>query len=735
MKRFILILVFSLSLFALHPSPFAFAATPVITRAGKGAPLTWQEGDTNIINLRDAHDNFVAAVAAQIAAIQQAQSGGTLGYTTKALMDADLAHDAGALAKVTNDSTPANNGDYIKLGASGSGSWQKSAIQTALPLIDARIYADFATAVAAQGTTPATLVISTVMPVTTAVAVQPTLKLLFTGGGYLSLSGSGAVTGLKETTPEMFGAAGDGTTDDSLKIQQAISALDTGGTLTLANGKTYLVDATQAVSYAGGTMYAAVTLLSNITIEGNGATVKAKASISPTHNFAILFSNQSLSKITVRNTIFDINGENNLTGGASNQNAAIMFSGNSGSCDDLLVENNQFINYSGTSVIITAQPVYLHAGDHVPVRNKIIGNRFYTTTAALDTLDHSAIYFRAEDSEVSGNTFELQAIRSDDVGVACEIQGKGDRAHHNKIINYFQGFWVTNNFTNDVYGVHIDNNDIYAKGNGIDFSRVGTGATAIYDITINNNTITIEDTSTSVYYKTGIQIATPLSVRDVVIDSNLITKIGTNTLSAGLSIGNADAGQKHKNIIFSNNKVQGTYIGASISPSTGAIGDIFITGNKFIDLQPAASQTAVTGITVYANGVAIDAVTATGNSFIDTSGSARIVYGNYIATASSGTVGYANFGNDYQPALSTAPYSEAGTMATTMRRYGYDALASNTLPTSGYFTVGQFYRIPNPAQYGSTPNKYTILGWDRLTTGTNNVDGTDWVQRRALTGN
>ncbi len=41
-------------------------------------------------------------------------------------MDADLAHPANSLANVTNDGTAANNTSYIKLGASGAGSWQVS---------------------------------------------------------------------------------------------------------------------------------------------------------------------------------------------------------------------------------------------------------------------------------------------------------------------------------------------------------------------------------------------------------------------------------------------------------------------------------------------------------------------------------------------------------------------------------------------------------------------------------
>lgn len=59
-------------------------------------------------------------------------------YPSKALMDADLAHNAGSIAFVYSDPTVGNNGEYYKVGVSGSGSWSPSnldrvtAAQTAL---------------------------------------------------------------------------------------------------------------------------------------------------------------------------------------------------------------------------------------------------------------------------------------------------------------------------------------------------------------------------------------------------------------------------------------------------------------------------------------------------------------------------------------------------------------------------------------------------------------------------
>ena len=80
----------------------------------------------------DDHESRLTTAEGDIVAVQAAQAAGTLGYVDRATMDADLAHDAGTLARVVADATDTNNGDYYKVGASGAGSWTKSTYDTAL---------------------------------------------------------------------------------------------------------------------------------------------------------------------------------------------------------------------------------------------------------------------------------------------------------------------------------------------------------------------------------------------------------------------------------------------------------------------------------------------------------------------------------------------------------------------------------------------------------------------------
>lgn len=69
---------------------------------------------------------YVDAIKTQVDAIADGQVSGVIGFATLAELEADLDHDAGTIAYVTNDPDPANNGTYRKEGASGAGEWVQS---------------------------------------------------------------------------------------------------------------------------------------------------------------------------------------------------------------------------------------------------------------------------------------------------------------------------------------------------------------------------------------------------------------------------------------------------------------------------------------------------------------------------------------------------------------------------------------------------------------------------------
>ena len=72
----------------------------------------------NVITAQEALD--------KVNAVYIGQSAASIGYATKADLDADLTPADGVLAVVTNDTTATNNGTYRKSGATGTGSWVQS---------------------------------------------------------------------------------------------------------------------------------------------------------------------------------------------------------------------------------------------------------------------------------------------------------------------------------------------------------------------------------------------------------------------------------------------------------------------------------------------------------------------------------------------------------------------------------------------------------------------------------
>jgi len=167
-------------------------ATTITTRSGKGSALTWQEMDGNFNNIRTRLDNDLEL---RLQAVEAGQNSSALGYTTKALLDADLAHVAGTMAVVTNDATADNNTYWIKLGGSGSGSWQKSAVSAFLPYYSSRQFTTLAQAITAIGNSNTTVLrMSSSLTVTDGDTVPANISILVDNGGMFVGSGTEDLT-------------------------------------------------------------------------------------------------------------------------------------------------------------------------------------------------------------------------------------------------------------------------------------------------------------------------------------------------------------------------------------------------------------------------------------------------------------------------------------------------------------------------------------------------------------
>lgn len=56
------------------------------------------------------------------------------------------------------------------------------------------------------------------------------------------------------------------------------------------------------------------------------------------------------------------------------------------------------------------------------------------------------------------------------------------------------------------------------------------------------------------------------------------------------------------------------------------------------------------------------------------------------------------------------------------------SISGTAMPTSGTYVQGDYVKNTAPTVVGSTPNRYTIKGWIRITSGTAHVLWTDWVE-------
>ena len=94
-------------------------------------------------------------------------------------------------------------------------------------------------------------------------------------------------------TPEMFGAKGDGETDDTLSIQNAINNAQLTKSILLFCNKTYIVSS--------------LLIRNTININGNGALIK---SINNTNDYIIKLENRGITQSLIKNLKIDGNNQN-----------------------------------------------------------------------------------------------------------------------------------------------------------------------------------------------------------------------------------------------------------------------------------------------------------------------------------------------------------------------------------------------------------------------------------------
>jgi lysophospholipase L1-like esterase len=112
-----------------------------VTTANKNDALAYRNAAQSAASDALGYRNQAETFKNQAEAVAVGASSAIVGKATRAELNAALAYAAGTIGYVTNDPTPANNGYYLKSGASGSGSWAQSSYDR-VSLVEAKANAN-----------------------------------------------------------------------------------------------------------------------------------------------------------------------------------------------------------------------------------------------------------------------------------------------------------------------------------------------------------------------------------------------------------------------------------------------------------------------------------------------------------------------------------------------------------------------------------------------------------------
>lgn len=432
-----------------------------------------------------------------------------------------------------------------------------------------------------------------------------------------------------------FGAVGDGITDDSAAIQNAIDA-SAGKTIYFPPG-TYIVNALQSVAVQQDKNHASpkkacLVMSSDMHLQGvaGASIIKAKSSISTDsvpQYFNMFMSNTHDTNVSFEGLTFDLNGQNNSvspqrqTAWNRYHQAAIIWMSDKNNVarpDNLYIDNCIFMNCAGTTVIGTGFSITTPAAvaDGVTITNcKFIDNGF-------DTDDHSSIYLQARHVLVDNNVFSIPSAPIIHQAV-LEVHGPDQTITRNTVANYVQGIVVAaGDSGNDVFNVDISKNVIGCTYMCVGIYRNATGTlTNLYDVFIHDNKLSLTDTRNPFpAIPAAIYVFPTYVVRAIYIKNNQIQRIGgTVNNMIGIYLGNVSPGNLSDDIHIESNVIKRFTKGIFLPDlaTTGSFGNLYITGNTIlsstdsvtpvangdgIHIQPVAGQ-AITSLHLQGNRV------------------------------------------------------------------------------------------------------------------------------------
>lgn len=378
---------------------------------------------------------------------------------------------------------------------------------------------------------------------------------------------------------EVFGAVGDGTTDDTTAVQAAI---DSGGYVRVPPG-TYLVSAS-------------LVAVSGLTVEGCGPSSIIKlADDSDTHLFSIP---DGTSGVVLRNLKLDGNGTNQTTLDGDGDTVNVV---NIISSSDITLDNVEVANACDTgihiidsanvySTDITVRDSYVHTCGFQCVRTRytdrvsLMGNHFYnwgTATAAQPCIA-TTYGGEARNWRIIGNHFQNVA------GTQFAIETAGLGGLLDSVIS----------------GNVLDGNDL--GGNGISCLlyrctlagnvQTNGGGTHRSGYEVGGTDIVVAD---NIVEEGSIAVASSLTNSRIKVRGNSITNSAVD--GKGISIGNAANAVTHISVTDNTVHVSGTGsvngILVGVYGTAGQVNHVTVRGNCVYDGTANAEGIGVQGVT------------------------------------------------------------------------------------------------------------------------------------------
>ncbi|HMO61096.1 MAG TPA: glycosyl hydrolase family 28-related protein [Ferruginibacter sp.] len=400
-----------------------------------------------------------------------------------------------------------------------------------------------------------------------------------------------------------FGAAGDGKTDDTWAIQEAINQAGRSGksdTIFFPKG-TYLV-----VSYKKTSNYLENYLLllhSNLTIMGTGSSSVIKLGNNlfnkrDSSANAHIFYGKNITDISFTGIVIDMNGKNNPVPENFIKNHCAIFISNG---NNFNITNSKIINCAGRNMIIlkgNGKTAFIQ-------NNSFINGGRYTGTMKPNQFqsDFSFVYSEWSNTLVAGNL-----IRQNNADIALtgytggvEIHGSNSAVLSNTIYGCYPAVYISSSWYH-LYDIRVEDNLMQFCVKGISFwvnYPVSQVKIANNKIDLTYNRFQPQSLSAGIEVPNGnsknysFALANNAPLDSIIIENNQISSLfpdGNTNTCAGIVV------HSLYNSIIQKNKISGmNYAGVVISASKWGCGSVHITNNLFYAFRLLKNTKAVSG--------------------------------------------------------------------------------------------------------------------------------------------